>query len=751
MHSMIRMATPVLLFVVALATRLISWHSVFQKSGVMPHGNDAFYHLRRIRYSVEHFPDTLGFDPLMNFPEGAQAIWPPTFDWLIAAFLRGLPGIDQPDRLEAYAMLIPPILGAITVVLVYFLALGFFSSSVAVLSALSMAVLPAHSLYSRVGAVDHHVLVALVVAAMLGLAMALLRDDVGEAERLDRPADRARFGVPVALGVATAAAVMVWPGSLLQVGVLQIGYVIRLLTASDAEAAKDWALRFGVVHFVAGLVLIPMCVGNEWSLWGSFSAVVLSNFQPIYFMSAAVCFLLLGALWNFGWAETTRRARFLSSGLVGGSLVLGLVLAVPELLAAISESLSWLTKGEEFQSVVNESVPLFEGERGRGRAESLFGTFVYLVPIVIVYLVRQFRHRAEVLLLLGWALALFAATLVQWRFTNSYSIAHCLLIGLVIDSLHQKMTPYLMTRLRKIVAVALAVVVLLAVFQPGLRSYRLHFDNLGRSLRGEATTPVGMQRHARFVAEAARFLRTHSATGPSPFEAADYSVLGPWGDGHILKAIGERAVVQDNFGDDVAPKNFVLAEDYFSARREVDALAILLPMRTRYILVRSTGSGHSTGYSYESLFTRLYRLRGNRGVVSKAAVQDTTIDQPLSRHRLIYQSPPFDESDSQPYITLFEVVAGAELVGRAAPDMTLRLSLEITPRHGAGFLYNASVLADGDGIYRFRLPYANESLSPNVRVGRHYTLRAGTQRAKVVVPESAILSGGRIVGPSFDL
>ncbi|MFP6655579.1 MAG: STT3 domain-containing protein, partial [Myxococcota bacterium] len=253
MHSILRMATPVLLFVVALATRLISWHSVFQKGGVTPHGNDAYYHLRRIRYSVEHFPDVLHFDPLMNFPDGAQAIWSPTFDWLVAALLRGLPGIDQPDRLEIEAMLIPPILGAITVVLVYFLALRFFSRRVAVLSALSMAVLPAHSLYSRVGALDHHVLVALVVAIMLALAMSLFSKNPGELARPHKPVDSARLGLSAALGASIGAAVLVWPGTLLQVGVLQLGFVVRLLTSPNVEEAKGWSLRFCVVHLVAGL------------------------------------------------------------------------------------------------------------------------------------------------------------------------------------------------------------------------------------------------------------------------------------------------------------------------------------------------------------------------------------------------------------------------------------------------------------------------------------------------------------------
>ena len=123
----LRVGPPIILFFAALAVRLVSWHSVFQQGGVYPNGNDAYYHLRRIRYSIDHFPDVLSFDPLINFPVGAQPIWSPTFDWLIAAFLRFLPGLDQPDRLESFAVWIPPLLGAGTVVLVYVIALRFYS------------------------------------------------------------------------------------------------------------------------------------------------------------------------------------------------------------------------------------------------------------------------------------------------------------------------------------------------------------------------------------------------------------------------------------------------------------------------------------------------------------------------------------------------------------------------------------------------------------------------------------------------
>ena len=60
-----RVATPILLFLGAMGVRLLSWHSVFQRDGVYFNGNDAYYHARRIRYSIDHFPDVLDFDPLM--------------------------------------------------------------------------------------------------------------------------------------------------------------------------------------------------------------------------------------------------------------------------------------------------------------------------------------------------------------------------------------------------------------------------------------------------------------------------------------------------------------------------------------------------------------------------------------------------------------------------------------------------------------------------------------------------------------
>jgi dolichyl-diphosphooligosaccharide--protein glycosyltransferase len=757
-----RVATPFLLFVVAIVFRILSWHSVFQQGGVYPQGNDAYYHLRRIQYSVEHFPSVLSFDPLINFPQGGEPIWPATFDWLIAALLRPWPGIGTPATLERVAVWIPPLVGAATVVLVYAIGVRFFSRRVGVLAGALLAVLPAHVIYSRLGALDHHVAVAAMMALMLAAALALLRATSAGAEAaapagappgLDGAASawsgaaggsggdgRAWNGMTRSLwlGIAMGFAVLLWPGSLLHVGLLQILLVLGLLGVSSAERASAWALRFGVVHATAGLVVTPFAWGREWQVWGAMSPVVLTSFQPLYFFAAALCFFVVGTVWSRGWASGSRATRALSAAAVGAVVLALAFLFVPDLAASIGDALDWFSKQEGFQSVVNESVPLFAGLRGVRRAAAFLGWLVFAVPPMLLYLAVVYRRRPDVLLLAGWGAGLFAATLVQWRFMNAFAVPYALLVALTLDDLGRRWLgageEARADRLRTGVALGVLALALL----PSFRSYAQHLDNWGRSLRGAETVPVGQQRHARRVVDAARALR---ALSPSP-DVEAYSVLGPWGDGHILKYVAGRPVVQDNFGDDAAPENFQRAEAYFSARSEEEALEVVAPLATRYVLVRSTGSGQSAGYARDSLFQRLYRRRGTAG--RRPPVE------PLHHHRLVYQSEPLGPGETEPYCLIFEIVPGAEIVGRAEPGATVTARLSIEPRRGPGFVYEARAVADAAGTWSVRVPYSSEPSSGEVRTGAHYGIRSGGHDVTLDVPEAAVLRGLRIEAPPLD-
>jgi dolichyl-diphosphooligosaccharide--protein glycosyltransferase len=189
------------LFAVALALRLSPWQGVFHSGGIGPQGTDAYYHLRRIQHAIDHFPGFLSFDPFINFPHGAQPIWPPTFDWLVALLLRVLVGPGDPDAMERCAMWVPAVIGAATVVLAYFLGRRFFSQGVGVLSAIFLSLLPAHFWYSQLGFVDHHAAVALLSLCLLWAGMRL-SGQTPESEGFDWDGMRSAALLGLVMGLA---------------------------------------------------------------------------------------------------------------------------------------------------------------------------------------------------------------------------------------------------------------------------------------------------------------------------------------------------------------------------------------------------------------------------------------------------------------------------------------------------------------------------------------------------------------------
>src|SRR4029453_14480997 len=82
---LVGLRAPILL---GVAFRLHTRTAASQGDTVHPLDSDSAYHLRRARFAAANFPRTILFDPLMNFPDGGVAIWPPLFDLALAAPAR---------------------------------------------------------------------------------------------------------------------------------------------------------------------------------------------------------------------------------------------------------------------------------------------------------------------------------------------------------------------------------------------------------------------------------------------------------------------------------------------------------------------------------------------------------------------------------------------------------------------------------------------------------------------------------------
>ena len=541
----LRILAPPCLFAVAVAVRALPAPIVLLKQGVQPFGNDAYYHLRRIVYSVFHYPAILTFDPYLNHPDGAKPIWTPLFDWTLATLLR--PAVAPTDlaQLERLAMWVPPLLGGFTVVTLYFLARRHFSTPVALLAGLILCVMSGHFWYSQIGFVDHHAAVAWLTTLLLAASMTFLRHSSQAPEAI-----RAGLVSGMGLGLALGVSLLLWPGTLLHVGLVETGLLAYLVTREHRGDAVAFAVRFAVANAVALMLVLPASLGSSWPQWGGFSPVVLSGFQSWFFGVLTSFGLLCAWLWQASVLARSRPRRTVS-GLVAGALLVGASAGLfPELLDGAGDAWSWFARSDGFQALVAESAPLlvWDGRLELGVAGSRLSLFFFVFPFAIaggIFAVRREHHRAPILLFLWWSVGLFVATLAQRRFFNTSSVAVSLLLAWAVCGAYAGLPPHLVeTRLRRSIARVAATALLLALLTPVLATYAHPLGNCLRAARGEklhVTARVTRQRAAVLTALWLREATPETAGWLDPAARPEYGVLAPWPLGHLVEYVARRA------------------------------------------------------------------------------------------------------------------------------------------------------------------------------------------------------------------
>lgn len=750
----LRILTPPALFLLAVGIRALPWRSVLGGDRVHPFGNDAFYHLRRIVFSVRHFPEALVFDRYINFPDGARPIWTPVFDWTVALAVRPFLRDGSAEGVERLAVWVPPLLGGATVVALYFLAKKHFGMPTAILSGLILSLLSAHFWYSQIGFVDHHAAVGLTTTLLLASAMTLLRRPAG-----DPPAPLRAWREGAAAGTALGAALLVWPGSALHVGLVESGLLVHLLSRRRRERAIGFAARFAAANATALLLVLPLGAPAAQSEWGGFSPVALTGFQPWLFAVLVLFGLACGGLWRWPRLGSDRRRRVAAAAATGCCLLAASAALFPELLAGGEDAWRWLAKRESFQAGVSESRSLIV-HRGRlvGHVAAMrLSYFFFLFPLAVAAAIRSLgreRDRSAQLLLLWWSLGLFAVTLVQKRFFNSFSVAMALVMGWTLCLAVRSLPPrWLATPARRAaVWTGLGALVLLLVL-PVLRSYAPYVSSQIGLLRGRGLVLPGTVARRRVGVQMAEWLRhnTPPTSGWMGGAVPEYGVMAPWPVGHPIEYAGRRPTVTDNFGDDIGEENFRRARRYYLAR-EGEGSRILEQLGVRYVVAQSRHSYLGEAPAADSLFRSLYFRDGSESAPPWEDPRDARVEA-LERHRLVYESRPLRgaNSDEPPVYKIFEFVEGARIDGRAAPGAHLRLTLPLRSNRGRALVYAASAVADAQGRYAFRVPYANRGAPPAVRAASHYTLECEGESAPLRIDEGAIRKGLALRGPDLCL
>lgn len=538
--------------------------------------SDDYYHLRRARFAVAHFPRTIFFDPLMNFPAGGVPIWPPLFDLALAAPSLLLHGPAAPgNAVESEAAWVPVAFAGGTILLGALLARRLYGPRAGLATAIFVAVAPAHILWSQYGHVEQH-----VAESFFGVAALLTY--LASRDRPESPGNAVREAVA---GVTLALAVLAWQGA------VYWGAIFALSLFFESLRTRAVVFRAAVLT----LALPAALVAGATAAWTHgiempFTYVSFGLFQPIFLAAVAAGVVLLDTALALARRRIPRRELIVRGVFLAAALVAVLPFARPivESFAGgigyvaghtreasgrggyVSYPTAWL-KG------IFEARPLFAD--GVGPPIRQLSLALFFVPAAIFAWTRRAlmgrRTGVPVTLAVWGAVTVFLA--VAQRVNVYYAVPLCALALVETARFAAAKIRRRMSRPARLPRAWIATLVGTALALPMVAGIREELT--GERVAGsDLFATLGWMRRELPRTVDPYDSRLLSSPPPASLSRAE-SVLAPWSLGHLLLYEAELPVVANNFG-----YGFLDSIRFFLAESEEEALDLARRHRARWVV-----------------------------------------------------------------------------------------------------------------------------------------------------------------------
>jgi len=417
-----------LFFGVALYLRIaLPYAKVFSGDWIRFTGVDAYYHMRIVDNLVYNFPHLNSFDPYMLYPGGGGPSGYPLFDYLLAGIIW-LIGLGSPTQhtIDMVGVYFPVILGALTVIPVYFIGKELFNRWAGVIAAGLIALLPGEFLSrSILGFTDHHVaetLFTTIAILFLILAVKAARQRQLSFNHIKRR-DWAIIAKPLIYsllaGLFLGIYLLTWMGALLFVFIISVYFIVQFTIDHLRGRSADYLCFVGTITFIiALLMLLPISPGKLL-----LASLVIAIFIPI----------ALGGLSRLI-ASRGIRPMFYPVALVGLGIASLAIFHIinPDLLKGMLGRISILYAWPIETTVLEMQPLLFPGGDF-----TLFlvwgnfttGSFLSLISLgILIYFIVK-RGEADKTLFVVWSLVMLAATLSMRRFAYYFVVNVALLTG----------------------------------------------------------------------------------------------------------------------------------------------------------------------------------------------------------------------------------------------------------------------------------------------------------------------------------
>ena len=714
------------IFLLGFLLRLYAGRYIFQGGDIVFSGADEFYHMRRILYTVEHFPNTLWFDSYINYPHGLDITWPPFFDQLLASIALAL-GQHSQHGIEVASAIVPAFLGSLAIVAVYYTVREIFNRKAAIMSALMTALASYHLQISEMGATDHDSLeVLFLILTIMFIVLALSRRE-------------RKYFYAVAAGIFMAGLEYTWLGSSIYFGFFFVYMLVQIsldlkngVSSNDKGMVVLIALGVGLASIVpfwraswlfpnfCGIIvimtsiiilfIISKLIAKGRAPWASFPIVIMILAGAFFIVSQQ-----LRSFWLFS-AVNTNAFNFLSGS------------------AYIEEAAPLISKPELFLN--NSFVTTMDIN-------------LLLSIIGFAILLSYFRHSKQnaekkeaQLLFMVFAIFTLILAVIQIRFLALFAITMAILIGILFSKAADEIEMSMKSPSRQSMLLILALVFALAI--PTIREDAIVFN-------GHPDISGDWYNALKWMESNTNATKYYD----NPDKIPEYSVLSWWDYGNWILYEAKRPVVVNNFQGETGIRDaskFYLSEDQKTAMDVLDERGVryiitdydMLNNKLPAIAVLANKTLHdyagtpSPGnYAEANITKNLYRT-----TLARLHYFDGI---GLDRVRLIYESPTFrvgNPAISQ--LKIFEYVPGAVIKVPSSPGMKAEATLKMITNQGRTFSYAVGGMQKANG-YEIRVPYSTEKRYGTHSLGPYsVTIDIGANTRitkKVNVSEDDVLDG----------
>jgi len=404
------------------------YEKVFVGDWIKFTGIDAYYHMRLVDNLVHNFPHLFSFDPYFIYPDGGGGIGNIRFfDWLLASIIWVISlGSPTEHTIDVVSVYFPAVLGALTVIPVYFIGRELFGRWAGVLSAGLIAVLSGEFLgRSILGEADHHVAETLFsTVAMLFLILAIKTASqrqltFSHLKRRDWATSLKPVIYSLLAGIFLGIYIFTFLGALLFVFIIFVYFVIQFIIDHLKGKATDYLCLVGVTFFAVTLI-----------------ASLLISAGRLYSISLIIALLTLLVLSGIARLMANKKIKpvYYPLTMVGLGLAgLGLFYLVnPSLISLMLSQFSVFSPTGATLTTIEAQPFLFPG--GNFSLAIAWGNFttsffLSLISLVIlIYLVIK-QGSTDKMFLVVWSLVILVATLGQRRFAYYLAINVALLTG----------------------------------------------------------------------------------------------------------------------------------------------------------------------------------------------------------------------------------------------------------------------------------------------------------------------------------